>query len=107
LPKCPHCNAPGQRNLYFATVERPDGSLGSRTGYASCRTCQGTNEVTQERLVAITQGKAIRDHRVHVLRLSLRERAKQLGMSPSDYSHLEQGDDRHAEMRMRLAGEMG
>lgn len=91
MPKCPHCKEPGQQFYFMGTVRRPNGQLGSTSGYSGCFTCQGTNEITDEHLQAIEKGKAIREYRIHEQGASLRERAAELGLNGVDYSDIEHG----------------
>lgn len=107
MPKCPKCNAPGERHPYIATVERKDGTLGRDFGTALCHTCGGTNEVSEEFVEAMRRGEILRQRRF-VLNLSGREAAKLIGCSPVALSHIELGriTDENRELAERLWAEL-
>lgn len=90
MPKCPDCKSPGEQHPWIGTERKPDGSLGTCYGSALCYTCGGTNEVSEEKLVHMALGRRLRQLRVDS-RVSLRERAAELGVKSSTLSYVEAG----------------
>ncbi len=85
---CPECQ--GRKFTIASHVRYADGS-GRSNVTLKCSFCQGTGEVPQEKLAWRAQGQAMREDRVNVRMVGLREEAKQRGMSPSELSGMEQG----------------
>jgi hypothetical protein len=93
LNTCPACNGePNRPSVYFATVRRPDGSLGSESGVKvfGCALCDSTGSVTAEVEARYRRGRAMREARIEEGK-SLREKAAEIGVSPSFLSRAEQG----------------
>lgn len=79
---CPTCEGKGKLSGYACP--------GFRLVELGCVTCYGQKEISDEHLQQIEKGKAMRQERIK-RGVSLREEAKRLGLSPSDYSAVEQG----------------
>lgn len=91
MPKCPHCEYPGQRFPYAATKLRADGTSYSDFGTAFCRTCSGSNQVSDQLAHDVTRAERLRRHRIDVLRISVRTRAAELALDPKALSAIEHG----------------
>ena len=81
---CPTCNG-AKRNAALLC-----GGGRCTQAVLDCRTCGGTGEVTEEHAARIAEGERLRHDRI-ARRVSLREEAKRLGISPVELSHREQG----------------
>ena len=80
--KCPYCTKPGEKKL---VASNPGGA-----SWVLCHTCGGTNEIPDERGRRMVIANDLRNARVGI-RLSLREYAKVLEVSPTTLSHVEVG----------------
>jgi hypothetical protein len=56
-----------------------------------CPGCDGVGSITQEQQEQKNLGQSMRDYRVNVLRMGLREAADKWGMKPSELSNIESG----------------
>ena len=90
---CPDCGGRGEHQGVVLVCRR-DGSVESRYEKAKCRVCAGDGEITPERAADYTQGRADREQRVHVMRITQRERAAQLGVDVVLYSRWENYGER-------------
>ena len=79
---CPHCIGAG-RSGFIAC-----GPQGAHSGVQFCRTCEGTGHVSAELAERIAEGRRWRQDRID-RRLSQREEAERLGISPVELSKLE------------------
>ena len=79
---CPRCKATGLRRVHV-----------HRLGWISiaCDICDGAGCITDEVLERVDRGARIRYHRVEVLQMAIRERAKELGIGAGTLSDIEAG----------------
>lgn len=83
--KCPYCEGRGKTDALARYV---DGQC--RWTVIDCNRCGGSGTVTAERARMYEEGKAYRESRV-AARVSLRERAEELGTTPEALSRFEHG----------------
>jgi hypothetical protein len=86
---CPTCN--GKKKLMaFVDGHRADGTPFGGVQDVDCFTCRGTGEVDEQYRARLAAGKAMRDERV-AKDQSLREAARERGISPAELSAIEHG----------------
>lgn len=97
--KCPRCSKPGEKHLVHIN---PGGFR-----EMLCHTCGGTNEIPDEKGRRMDVGRKLYESRVAKMK-SLREYAKEIGVSPTTLSHVEVGylpTKDHLALWNRLTGE--
>lgn len=86
---CPDCR--GEKTLMaFVDGHRPDGTSFGGLQRVNCLTCSGTGEVDKEHADRLAAGKAMRAARL-ANDQSLRDAAKERGISPAHLSAIENG----------------
>lgn len=95
--KCPNCDngvGPTPAHIRFAPGKEPKTDAELKAAYealSKCRTCDGTGQVTAEKLLWLSLGNAMRQRRKD-LGYGLRHAAETIGMSPVLLSKMEQGE---------------
>ena len=90
MPKCPACNG-AKKSMCFVDGRDAQGRAWGDVREVACLTCKGSGEVSEDHLVRMEHGKAMRDERVrHGITLMAAARAR--GISPAQLSSMERGD---------------
>ncbi len=84
--KCPSCAGKGK---VYGFIDYADGS--GSAGEMDCSRCKGRGFVPDEQKDWIVSGEKIRKTRIN-WGITLRQRAKQLGISASELSKMERGE---------------
>lgn len=87
--ECPACRGRGQVQLHVFG-HRADGSHFSGPRISACTLCRGSGAITTERAALVAEGERRREDR-KARRLSLREEAARLGITPQELSRIENG----------------
>jgi hypothetical protein len=77
--KCPQCNGFGEIADLF------------RRFVATCPLCIGKGEVTNKHSLWIAQGDKLRNYRIGILKMTLREAARRYQVDASNLSKMERG----------------
>jgi hypothetical protein len=86
---CPSCN--GAKRLFaFWDGRDKDGKATSGSGMVNCFTCDGAGEITEEHARRIAAGRARMEARI-ARRVTLKEEADRLGITPAELSAIESG----------------
>jgi hypothetical protein len=89
--KCPHCQGEGSGVAVFCGRQGgADGGSFCHTRRLTCSTCEGRCEISEEHAERIAAGRRLREDRV-ARRMSQREEAERLGITPQELSRREQG----------------
>lgn len=79
LVRCPQCEGFGKHASFDGRVER------------TCDLCEGRGKISDLKVQWRAYGKAMKDHRIQKLQISLREAARRFGCDPSNLSKMERG----------------
>ena len=82
---CPECRGLGKYSALVRTARE-----GCKPQVMQCWRCQGTGEIPAETASWTAAGEALRQSRLD-RRLSVREEARRLGISPKELSEMEHG----------------
>lgn len=86
---CPRCSGSGEVTVVFVTAKPR--SCGMPMGEYPCDACDGTGQVTCNKLHRMKRGESLRHYRVKVCGLGLREAARLWNIKAVDLSRIEQG----------------
>jgi hypothetical protein len=85
---CPACE--GKKQLPCFVAYAP-GFSGPPVRLMNCPDCAGLGTVTQEFIKRKQLGESMRNYRVNILQMGLREAANEWGMKPSELCQIESG----------------
>ena len=87
---CPCCDGYGNIVL-IGCVGVPAPRQKGIQGQLYCPQCNGSGQIDSRQMEAIEFGEKVQNYRLTVLRTTLRETTKQIGVKPSEQSCLEMG----------------
>jgi|GEM_PF-5152282 hypothetical protein len=92
---CPHCEGKGNIVL-IGGIGVPCPRLNFQNiKQLWCPFCDGSGSITLEQMKTIEYGERVRDYRVYVLKLGLREYSISASVCPSEQSYFETGRLQH------------